>query len=978
LKEEVWRHLDSILEKAKDMQPEDTGGSMTNHFSKDLEKLLKSIPEIGPEERERFIRSEITGNRNLEESINAFFENTHQDCFSSKSLFAPLIDAALAFFAARKDLAEQIGPYKILKKLGEGGMGRVYLAHQDQPFQRFVALKLMREDLSPNAREQFRFESQVLSRLDHKSIARVFDAGTENINDAEVSFFAMEYFPGIPITEFGRHHRLTLEERINLFLDACDGVAHANQRGLIHRDIKPSNILVRYVDDIPRVKIIDFGIAALLPERGVLDPKMKQDISEPAGTLLYMSPEQLSSGAGLSPDTRTDVYGLGLVLYEMVTGHHPFDRSGFESLPPNQRREYLIQEPIPDPSTYCAEKQNRKLRRILLGDLGRIITTSTAKEMKLRYNSAATLADDLRAYLDYRPISAGSEKFSYLFGKFLRRRRWIVVASFFGLVAILGALIFSIRAWRDAVNAEGVARQAQFEAEKTATKYKVMHDFLRNMLRSSNPYEDGRDIRVVDLLDSAGRRLPIDFQDQPGIMADLHVDLAETNLGLGRYDLSLYHFDEAFRLRKNHFGMNDADTLQVMGRKAYALLSQKETDAAEKLYRDTLSLQAQHFGEEHPNLYPVRLGLGNTFARMRRFEEASDVLGALEEEQREALGSDHLDTLLTMLAVGNLWSRQNRQAEAEGRYLEVLDGLKKHVGPYHPYTLSTLRSFATSLSLQGRWKEEESARRELLGYSEKVLGNENPQAAIEKHLLARCLYHLGDYVEAEALASEALEIAEDFLALDHEDTLSMLNDLALIKGELGKNDEKAVCLETYLDRCLNRFGSRHRLTIRGVINLADHYRTIGQFERAAQMLKDVIQTLEETSGSRFLLVFAIFNYAETLQALDRLSKAAETYQNGLAQMGEVFDENDPYRQHFHNQYAGCLIEMRRYGEAESILKSFAAKPVDHPYALNTIEKLVDLYTAWDKRAELEKWRRKLEKVNARANDQQPKSTKPAQ
>lgn len=932
--------------------------SKTHEILSFFDRLLKEHPA----DRGRLVDSEMGQDDFLEEELSSFLEKVVVDSEQNQSLKDLLLQAAAAYGEANEEIPGQLGHYKVIRKLGEGGMGVVYLAYQALPFQRYVALKVMNLNIEAEAQNRFRFEYQILARLDHPSIARVFDAGVEILENRELPYFAMEYFPGIQITEFCRLHHLALPLRIQLFQDVCEGISHAHQRGLIHRDIKPNNILVCFVDRQPCVKIIDFGIAAMLPYQIGLDNEPEENLSRVLGTLLYMSQEQLAPGLGQLPDTRTDVYSLGIVLYEILVGHHPFSNSNLKMMNFSQKVEFLLNEPLPNPADQCKDKQ---IKRLLAGDLGKILTTATAKLPQDRYPSVSALRDDLCAFLENRPLSIGPQKITYRFSKFARRKRWTLGFLIASIATILGLLFFSLQAWQKSSQAEQRARRAVQEADNASVRHQVMHDFLRSMLASPNPKVQGRDVRVADILDIAGRRLAIDFSQQPEIQADLHVDLGESNLGLGRYPMALFHFDKAHQLRKVALGMNHPKTLRLLERKAFVLLSQKEIEAAEKQYREALALQTQLLGPKHEDLFLTKRGLANTLARLGRYQEAEAILEALEKEQLETQGLEHLETLLTMRAMANLWSRQNKLAEAEKRYSSIAESLIHLVGPYHPHTMSTLRSFATTLSLRGDYEAEERTRENLLGNLRIIMGEDHPETILEKHLLARSLYLQGKYGAADQLATEALDKAEKVLGKEQEDTLRILGDLALIKGKLGNHQEKTRLLQTNLDRCYNRYGPNHLLTLHAKVNLGEHYRQNARLNQAETVLRQAIESLKKVPGSQYLMVFARFNLAETLQDQKRFPLAAQLYRDCLDRMEDVFDIKSPYRAYFRIRYAMCLVGMDQFLEAEDALLELAEKiPDDGQFNEEMLEGLVALYGAWNRFPEMKLWQNRLAEWHA--------------
>ncbi|HET6372683.1 MAG TPA: serine/threonine-protein kinase, partial [Candidatus Polarisedimenticolia bacterium] len=450
-----------------------------------------------------------------------------------------------------------IGPYRILQKLGEGGMGIVYVAEQSEPVRRRVALKVIKQGMdTAKVIARFEAERQALALMDHPAIATIYDAGTTPDGRP---YFVMEHVQGVPITEHCDRLKLTNKERLELFLQVCEGVQHAHQKAVIHRDLKPSNVLVSVQDGRPVVKIIDFGVAKAVSQR-LTERTLYTELGVMIGTPEYMSPEQAEM-TGQDVDTRTDVFSLGVMLYELLVGALPFDsrelrQAGFDEI---RRRIREVDPPKPSArlstmgdrsteSAKCRGTEPRALRREIQGDLDWITMRALEKDRARRYGSPSDLGEDIRRHLRDQPVLARAPSTGYRAGKFVRRHRLGVAAASVMVVSLAaGAVASAVGLVR--------ARRAEEQARQEAQAKGQVADFLKDLFKVSNPSEArGNSITARELLDKAAGTIDVQLVDQPEVRAELDSIMGRVYESLGLYVPAESLTSKALQIRKQVLG----------------------------------------------------------------------------------------------------------------------------------------------------------------------------------------------------------------------------------------------------------------------------------------------------------------------------------------------------------------------------------------------------------------------------------------
>ena len=689
-----------------------------------------------------------------------------------------------------------VPPFRLLRRIGDGGMGVVYQAEQLSPVRRTVALKLVRGGWSTEqAVARFESERQALALMNHPNIASVYEAGATPDGRP---YFAMELVPGSPVTEFCDRHHLPVRARLELFVSICDGVQHAHQKGVIHRDLKPSNVLVAMIEGRPVPKVIDFGVAKATSV-SLTDRTLQTEAGQLVGTPAYMSPEQADM-ANQDVDTRTDVYSLGVLLYELLVGQLPFETgrgaSGFEEL----RRRIREDDPAP-PSTRvrrsavesAAAAEARRtdvtgLARRLKGDLDWIALKALAKDRAARYDSPSALALDVRRHLEDRPVLARAPSRRYAIGKFVRRHRVAVAATMVVVTAVLaGALLATAGLLR--------ARRAEREARAEAAKAVAINRFLQETLGSAHPVLGrGRDTTVREALGLAAEKAERAFREQPDVLAALLNTVGRTHVVLGTYEDADPLLRRALELRRTdpgapardvgesvmalgvlRFSMGRYAEAEPLFREALAIhrsaygdehlavaeslndlamtLQRKDGDhaGARPLLEESLAIRGRLLGERHADVAQSLNNLGMLHYRMGNLDEAEALFRRALAMNRELLGPEHLDLSTNWSNLARVLRDKGDLASAEELFRQVLDADRRLLGADHPYVAQALRAIAGLLVRRGRAAEAEPLYRDAIGIQQRRFPAGHWEIARTRSELAACLVERGDYPAAEKL-----------------------------------------------------------------------------------------------------------------------------------------------------------------------------------------------------------------------------------
>ncbi len=743
-----------------------------------IRQLFEEASELDGETREQFLEDACGDDDALRAEVAALLEAAREADGFLDTLPPDL---------RREDLEDplglagsDVGPYHIRSLLARGGMGLVYRAQQERP-RRAVALKLIASVLfGPEARRRFEHEVEALGRLRHPAIAQIYDAGYHDVGGSQRPFIAMELIDGRPCHRFAADAGLDLKERVALIARIADGVHHAHEQGVIHRDLKPANVLVE-ASGLP--KIIDFGVARVT-NADLQATTVLTGTGQLLGTLPYMSPEQVSGGQE-AIDTRTDVYALGVLAYQMLAGRLPLELAG-HSLPEAIRRVAEVDAPpLRSGGTRFPE------------ELETIIGKALAKERAQRYASAAALAEDLRRYLADEPILALPASRSYQIRRFARKNRALVG----GVAATMLALALGLAGTGWAlVEADGARRQAEREAERANS----VSTFLSGLLRSPAPEEQGRDVRVADLLDAAGERLPEAFADRPELRGILQAQLGTTYYHLSLQTEAERELRAAIEAFESAGASESEEALEAASNLGSVLAKRGAFDEARELFARALAA-ADARGDMEPKFVLALLGnLAGIEVQRGDDIAAEPLLRRVLEEKQAQLGPDDPSTLIAQANIANLLRRQGELEEARALAEDVLARRRRLLGDEHPHTLVSMDVAAATARDQKDHARAEELARESVAISLEVLGERHTKTLIRQDYLGVILAKAGRPTDGEAVQAAMLAIARDVLPAGHP-------RLAVLESD---HAETLILLERYdearrqLDRCREVLAAR--------------------------------------------------------------------------------------------------------------------------------------------------------------------------
>jgi serine/threonine protein kinase/tetratricopeptide (TPR) repeat protein len=665
----------------------------------------------------------------------------------------PASDRTLSVGGPGGAAAGQIGPYRLLQLIGEGGMGEVWLAEQKTPIHRTVALKLIKAGMDTKAVvARFESERQALALMDHPNISRVYDAGS---TPEGRPYFVMEYVPGLPITEYCDKHRLTVKERLELFMQVCDGVQHAHQKAIIHRDLKPSNVLVVEQENKAVPKIIDFGLAKATAQR-LTDKTMFTELGVMMGTPEYMSPEQADQSE-LNIDTRTDVYSLGVILYQLLVGVLPFEAKALRAQGMEAILRAIREQEPPKPSTKIrsmgpasadsAEKRReepRSFARHLQGELDWITMQALEKDRTRRYGSPAELGADIERHLHDEPVFAHPPSAGYRAGKYFQRHRLGVAVAGVGVVLLFGFAV------DQAVQLRRITRERD-RADRIT-------EFMTSMFKVSDPSEArGNSITAREILDKASTDIDTGLTKDPELQAHLMNVMGNVYINLGLYSRAQSLYEHTIEIRRRVLGPEHPDTLSSMNNLASVLDHQGRYAEAEKLYRETIDVKRRVLGPEHPDTLTSMWGLCVVLDHQGRYAEAEKLDRETIDVKRRVLGPEHPDTLRSMITLGNILTDEGRYPEAEKLDRETLQVESRVLGLEHVDTLMSMSNLGTILMEEAHYAEAEKLYLETLDVQKRILGPEHPDTAITTYNLGCIAAHLNQRDKALALLREAVD-----------------------------------------------------------------------------------------------------------------------------------------------------------------------------------------------------------------------------
>ena len=888
-----------------------------------VKELFTLALERGPEERSDFLRQACAGNDSLRSEIESLLSS-----FDGAATF--LEDCPAADLVSAQSLAiagKRVGAYRIRREIGQGGMAVVYLGERDdQNYRKQVAIKMVKPgvDTEPIL-QRFRNERQTLAALDHSNIVKLLDGGS---SEDGAPYLVMEYVEGLPIDQYCDLHQLSIDDRLRLFGQVCSAVQYAHENLVIHRDLKPGNILIAK-GGVPR--LLDFGIAKLLNPECLQTPLVTRTDCRPM-TPEYASPEQIR---GHAVTTATDVYSLGVLLFELLTGHRPY-RSAGQSLLEMER---LVCETDPEKPSAVINRSEEKvsadgnmrtaitpesvstqrgmhpadLRRRLRGDLDTIVMKALEKDPKRRYATASELSADIGRHLSHEPVLARPANATYRARKYVRRHPvGVTVAA--GLVLLLA----------------GFAATQSFQLRRITRerdRANRVTEFMEGMFKVSNPSEArGNSITAREVLDKASKDIDTGLSHDPELQAQMMQIMGDVYRDLGLFPRAQVLYQRSADIRRRVLGPENAETLRSIDGLAWVLTQQGHTAEAEKLQRGTVETRRRVFGMENLDTLKSMSNLGWTLDREGHYAEAEKLDREVIDIRRRVLKTDDRDTLATMNNLGATLSHEGHYAESEQLKRETLDLRRRVLGPEHPDTLLAMNNLAAILYREGHYAEAEKLQRETLDLQRRVLGPEHPDTLRSMNNLGTTLADEGHVAEAEQLQREVLGIKRRVLGPEHRDTLWAMNSLAETLRKEGHFAEAEKLHRQTFEIERRVLGPEAPNTLSDTISLATTVRQEGRYSEAEKLEQPTVAAMRRVLGPEHpYTLTATDELAQTLGKEGRYEEAEKLARETLEIQRRVLGPDHPDAASTAYDLACVLAHTGRSDEAISILR----EAIDH-------------------------------------------------
>ena len=850
-----------------------------------------------------------------------------------------------------------IGRYKLLEQIGEGGCGVVFMAEQREPVRRQVAVKIIKPGMdTKSVIARFEAERQALALMNHPNIAKVFDAGA---TESGRPYFVMELVRGIKITEYCDQNSLSTEERLGLFIQVCEAIQHAHQKGIIHRDIKPSNILVTIASaGEPLPVVIDFGIAKATNNQELTDKTVFTAFEMLIGTPAYMSPEQANFGSA-DIDTRTDIYSLGVLLYELLTGSTPLEseelpKAGLDAI----RRTILEKEPV-QPSTRLRTMREAGLNtlaqhhridapalvRKIRGDLDWIVMKSIEKDRTRRYVTANSLSRDIQHFLANEPVSARPPSSLYKFQKTVSRNKFLFLGIGLATMLLVVCLIVVSVLLEKERQARRLTDAALRQAQREGLKSREVSQFLEDMLQDVGPsVARGRDTTLLrEILDRTATRIGGELTNQPAVEAELDSLIGQLYFQVGSYEKAEKMDRSAIAIDRKLYSEDNAGLAATLDELGLALDSQGKPSEAEQVESEGLAIRRRLFNEENTNVATSLNDLAHAEIDSGKIAEAQKITLESLQIRQKLLGTNSLEAADSLRNLTLILGDEEKWAQSEATARKVLEIRQKKLGSEHPWVASALGDLAWVVGSEGKKTEAQALEDEVLTIRQYALPEGDPDIAASLYLVGDRLRQRGELDEATAILNVALSMQYKALGTNSPSTLYTLKSLGLVYKAESNWPEAETEFREVLSVWRERLGNNEPTTLFAIRDLEEALDHQGKLPEAEALNREALAAwLKRAGDTNSETLYTLHRLGATLNEQRKFGEAETVYREQLAGWEKRTGNDDPQTLFALRELGITLGYAGKWEQAESVHREALAawrKRVgnDDPQTLYTLD-----------------------------------------